>query len=347
MIDEFKIREAVKSVLDPELKKSLLDLGMIRDIHVENGQVQLTLALSTARCPRKDAMIEEIKGVLGKLPGVAGVDVRLATLSREELGALFPKHPLVGLEKVRHVLAVASGKGGVGKTSIAVNVALALAGKGQRVGLLDADVYGPSVPVMLALEGVQLEEENEVILPAEKFGLRIMSLGMLTAKGQPVIWRGPLVSKAIKQLLGQVMWGDLDYLVLDLPPGTGDPSITIAQSIPHAAILMVTTPQEVALADVRRSIDLFRKFGMVIIGLVENMSYFQPEHSGKPIAIFGEGGGEKLSEEFGLPLLGKIPIDLAIGRGGDSGVPLMVSSPDSETGRVFRGIADGIVAATG
>ncbi len=346
MIDEFKIREAVKSILDPELKKSLLDLGMIRDIHVENDHVGLTLALSTARCPRKDTMIEEIKGVLEKLPGVGGVDVRLTTLNKEELEKLFPKHPLVGLEKVRHVLAVASGKGGVGKTSIAVNVALALAGRDRRVGLLDADVYGPSVPVMLALEGAQPEEENEAILPAEKFGLRIMSLGMLTAKGQPVVWRGPLVAKAIKQLLGQVMWGDLDYLVVDLPPGTGDPSITISQSIPHAAILMVTTPQEVALADVRRSIDLFRKFEMFIVGLVENMSYFQPEHSGKPIAIFGEGGGEKLSREFGLPLLGKIPIDLAIGRGGDSGVPLMVSSPDSETGRVFQGIADKILAST-
>lgn len=346
MINELKIREAVKSILDPELKKSLLDLGMIRDIHVENGHVGLTLALSTARCPRKDTIIEEIKGVLEKLPGISGVDVRLTTLNKEELEKLFPKHPLVGLEKVRHVLAVASGKGGVGKTTIAVNVALALAAMDRKVGLLDADVYGPSVPVMLALEGAQPEEENEAILPAEKFGLRIMSLGMLTAKGQPVVWRGPLVAKAIKQLLGQVMWGDLDYLVVDLPPGTVDPSITISQSIPHAAILMVTTPQEVALADVRRSIDLFRKFEMFIVGLVENMSYFQPEHSEKPIAIFGEGGGEKLSREFGLPLLGKIPIDLAIGRCGDSGVPLMVSSPDSETGRVFQGIADKILAST-
>ncbi|OPY89908.1 MAG: Septum site-determining protein MinD [Syntrophus sp. PtaU1.Bin208] len=344
-MDERKIRQAVKVVLDPELKKSLLDLGMIRDISVDKGQVSLTLALTTIKCPRRDALVEEIKGVLGNLPDVTGVNIKLSTLNREELAKLFPKHPLAGLEKVHHVLAVASGKGGVGKTTIAVNVALALAGKGQRVGLLDADVYGPSVPVMLAVEGMAPEEENEAILPAEKFGLRIMSLGMLTGKGQPIVWRGPMVAKAIKQLLGQVMWGELDYLVVDLPPGTGDPSITIAQTIPHAAVLMVTTPQEVALADVRRAIDLFRKFEMIILGLVENMSYFLPEHSDKPIPIFGQGGGEKLSEEFGLPLLGKIPIDLAIGKGGDSGVPLMISSPNSETCRIFQGIAEKILSA--
>jgi ATP-binding protein involved in chromosome partitioning len=247
-----------------------------------------------------------------------------------------------GLEKVRHVLAVASGKGGVGKTTVAVNVALALAEKGSRVGLLDADVFGPSVPVMLAIDESP-GWENQMMIPVRKFGLRIMSLGMLTEKGQPVAWRGPLVSKAIKQLLGQVLWGDLDYLVVDLPPGTGDPSITVGQSIPDAGVLIVTTPQEVALADVRRAIDLFQKFKMCIIGLIENMSYFYCGHTETPIEIFGRGGGEKLSEEFRLPLLGKIPIDLAIGKGGDSGVPLMVSAPDSEAGRVFQVIAEKII----
>jgi len=346
MIDEQRIREAVKVVLDPELKKSLLELGMIRDICVEQGQVSLTLALTTVKCPKKDDIVTELKRVLVDLPDVDGVDVTLTTLNREELKQLFPMHPLVGLEKVHHVLAVASGKGGVGKTTIAVNVALALAQKGHRIGLLDADVYGPSIPVMLAIDNLP-EEENETIIPAEKFGLRIMSLGMITERGQPIVWRGPMVSKAIKQLLGQVMWGELDYLVVDLPPGTGDPSITIAQSIPSAAILMVTTPQEVALADVRRAIDLFKIFEISIVGLVENMSYFLDGHSEQPIAIFGQGGGEKLSKEFGLPLLGKIPLDLAIGRGGDSGVPLMISSPNSAAGRIFQGIAEKVISSTG
>lgn len=343
MLDREKILEAVKVVQDPELNKSLLELGMIRDISVAGDQVRLSLALTTSKCPKKEALAAEIRRVLERLPGVSGVEVKLTTLSQEELRQLFPSHPLVGLGKVRHVLAVASGKGGVGKTTVAVNVALALAEKGMRVGLLDADVYGPSVPVMLGLDGPP-EWENQMIIPAEKFGLRIMSLGMITEKGQPVIWRGPLVAKAVRQLLGQVLWGELDYLVVDLPPGTGDPSITVAQTIPDAAILMVTTPQEVAMADVRRSIDLFGKYKMKILGLVENMSYFFCGHAEKPIEIFGRGGGEKLSEEFELPLLGKIPLDLNIGKGGDSGVPIMVSEPASETGGIFRGIAEKIEA---
>ena len=343
MIDEQKVREVLKLVLDPELKTSLLDLGMIRDVCVKKDRVSLTLALTTVKCPKKDAIVAEIRRVLMAVPEIAGVDVELTTLNREELHSLFPKHPLVGLDKVRHVLAVASGKGGVGKTTIAVNVALALARKGNRVGLLDADVYGPSIPIMLAIDDSP-EWENQMILPIEKFGLRIMSLGMLTAEGQSIVWRGPLVSRAIKQLLGEVMWGDLDYLVVDLPPGTGDPSITIAQSIPTAAVLMVTTPQEVALADVRRAINLFKKFEINMIGLVENMSYFFDRRSEKPIEIFGRGGGEKLSREFGLPLLARLPLDPDIGKGGDSGIPLMISSPNSEAGHIFQVIAEKVLS---
>ncbi|MCD4687715.1 MAG: Mrp/NBP35 family ATP-binding protein [Desulfuromonadaceae bacterium] len=339
MIDEQLIREMIKDIQDPELKKSLLELGMIRAISVAGDKVKLTLALTTSKCPKKEAMVAEIRRVLEKLPGISRVDVKLTILNQEELRQLFPKHPLVGVEKVRHVLAVASGKGGVGKTTIAVNVALALAKKGNRVGLLDADVYGPSLPVMLGLNEPP-EWENQMMIPAEKFGIKVMSLGMLTEKNQSIIWRGPLVSKAISQLLGQVLWGDLDFLVVDLPPGTGDPSITIAKSIPNATVLMVTTPQEVALADVRRAIDLFKKFDMRIVGMVENMSYFLCGHTDKPIEIFGRGGGKKLSEEYGLSLLAKIPIDLKLGQGGDSGRPLMVSAANSETGRIFQSIAE-------
>lgn len=346
MLNTRMVQDAVKGVMDPELKKSLLELGMIRDIQVESGMVRLTLAITTSKCPKKDVMVAEIQRVLGTVPDVKGVEVTLATISTDELQRLFPKHPLAGMDRVRHVLAVASGKGGVGKTTIAVNVALALAVKGYRVGLLDADVYGPSIPVMLGLDESP-EWEGEIMIPVEKFGLRVMSLGMLAEQGQAIVWRGPLVSKAINQLLGQVMWGELDYLVIDLPPGTGDPSITVAQSIPNAAVLMVTTPQEVALADVRRSIELFRKFNICIVGLVENRSYFFCGHNEKPIEIFGRGGGEKMSREFGLPLLGRIAIDLEIGKGGDSGIPFMVSAPDSEAGRNFQLMAERIVEVTG
>ncbi|MCK4622091.1 MAG: Mrp/NBP35 family ATP-binding protein [Desulfuromonadales bacterium] len=345
MIDEQRVRDAVMVVQDPELKKSLLELGMIRDISVKDGKITLTLALTTSRCPKKDAIVDEIKHVLEELPGVSGVEVNLTTLSQEELQRLFPQHPLVGVEKVRHVLAVASGKGGVGKTTIAVNIALALAREGNQVGLLDADVYGPNVPLMLALEETP-EWENKMILPVEKFGLQVMSLGMLAKEGQALIWRGPMVAKAIHQLLGQVLWGELDYLVVDLPPGTGDPSITVAQSIPKASVLIVTTPQEVALADVRRAVELFRKYDLHMVGLVENMSYFMCGHTSEPIEIFGHGGGAKLSSEFGLPFLAAVPIEIEIRKGGDSGEPLMVSAPDSEAGRIFQTIAKKILAET-
>ena len=345
MIDEKIVREALKSVLDPELNKNLIELGMIKNVRIEDGKVKLSLALTTLKCPRKGSMLSAIKQVLEKLPEVSSVDVQLTVLSAEERKRLFPKHPLMGIEKVSHTLAVASGKGGVGKTTIAVNVALALAKLGYKVGLLDADVYGPSIPLMLGLSG-KAEMEEGMLIPAEKFGLKIMSFGMLLAEGKPVIWRGPLVSRAITQLLGDVMWGELDYLVVDLPPGTGDPSITIAQALPKMQALMVTTPQEVALADVRRAIGLFEKHKRQVLGIIENMSYFQCTHSPEHINIFGYGGGEKLSRETGLPLLGAIPIDLEISQGSDKGIPLMISSPTSDTAHIFQNIAMQIVKET-
>lgn len=341
MLDEQRVREALANVLDPELKKNLVDLGMIKKVSIEGGRVAIVLALTTLKCPRKKSMVSEIKQVVGKIPGVSAVDVQITVLSEEERKRLLPRHPLLGIEKVRQTLAVASGKGGVGKTSIAVNVALALVQQGHKVGLLDADVYGPSVPLMLGLSG-RPEMEQGMLVPVEKFGLKIISFGMMMREGQAVIWRGPLVTRTITELLGEVMWGELDYLVVDLPPGTGDPSITIAQALPRLKVLMVTTPQEVALTDVRRSIALFAKYKREIVGLVENMSYFQQANTTERIEIFGSGGGKTLSRETGLPLLGAIPLDMEIRQGGDSGVPLMISSPDSETARIFLDIASKI-----
>lgn len=338
-MNEKQIREALQTVLHPKLKKSLIDIGMIRDISIKDDVVTLTLALKSQRSPLKKLLVSEIETVVCALPEVASVKVEIITLTKEEFEKMFPKAPLKGIEKVKHFLAVASGKGGVGKTTIAVNIALALVKRGYKVGLLDADVYGPSVPLMLNLSDA-LDKEDNLILPQEKHGLRIVSLGMTAGQNEAFIWRGPLVSKMIHQLLGQVKWGELDYLVIDLPPGTGDPSIAIAQALTDCSILMITTPQEVALADVRRSIGLFHKTGHTIIGLVENMSYFLCDHSTKPIEIFGHGGGEQLSQETGIPLLGAIPIDLELGRGGDTGIPLMISAPDSSTGTVFQSIAE-------
>ena len=341
MIDEKKIRQALQGILHPSLKKPLVDLGLIRDIVLQGEGVKLTLALKNAYGPLRDALIRQITQNVEALPDVGTVEVEVTTLSPEEIERLFPRLVLKGLEKVHHIVAVASGKGGVGKTTVAVNLALAFARNGFRTGLLDADVYGPSVPLMLGVPEA-LEEEEGVILPREKFGLRIVSMGMTAGQDEAFIWRGPLVSKMIRRLLGEVKWGELDYLVIDLPPGTGDTSITVAQAIPKASILMVTTPQEVSLADVRRAITLFKKHNLRIAGLVENMSSFRPSPSAPPIEIFGHGGGERLSRETGLPLLGAIPFDLELGHGGDSGVPLLVSAPDSETGRIFQQVAQAL-----
>ncbi|MBW2647177.1 MAG: Mrp/NBP35 family ATP-binding protein [Deltaproteobacteria bacterium] len=326
MVTKQKIKEALKRVKDPELNKSIIDLQMVKDIHIDDGQVRLTVALTTLRCPMKQKIVADVKQAIEEISGVSGAEVELTAMSREELSRIFPKHPLMGIKKVKHFIAVASGKGGVGKTTVTINVALALSREGLKVGLLDADVYGPSIPVMMGLSQ-RPESEHGMVIPLEKFDLRIMSFGFFLGENTPLIWRGPLVGRAIKQFLDDVMWGDLDYLVVDLPPGTGDPSITIAQCIPSALLIVVTTPQEVALADVK------------ILGIVENMSYFQCAHSEEKIAIFGQGGGEKLARQMDIPLLGAIPIDMELRRGGDNGRPLMIDFPESETGKVFKEIA--------
>ncbi len=337
-MNEKIIREKLQNIHHPKLQKSLVDLGMIRNISVSGENVNVTLALKSRHGPLVEKFIRNIKETVGALSGVSNVNVDIIALSPEEIKQLFPKTPLKGIEKVRHFIAVASGKGGVGKTTVAVNLALAFAKQGFRTGLMDADVYGPSVPLMLDLPEA-LEEEEGMAIPREKFNLRIVSMGMTAGQNEAFIWRGPLVAKMIRRLLGQVKWGELDYLIIDLPPGTGDPSITVAQAISQASILMVTTPQKLALADVRRAITLFKKHNLNIAGLLENMSYFQISQSEQPIEIFGRGGGEKLSKETGIPLLGAVPFNLDIGKGGEIGVPLMVAAPDSAIGRIFQHVA--------
>lgn len=344
MTKKQKIIDALKNVEDPELKKSVVDLHMIRDIVITEEAVNVTLALTTLRCPMKEKIVEDVKRAIQNIPGISSVEVELTAMSKEELDRLFPKHPLMGIKKVKHFIAVASGKGGVGKTTVAINLALALSKEGYQVGLLDADIYGPSIPVMTGLFE-KPEIENDMAVPLEKFNIKIMSMGFLLDENQPVIWRGPLVSSAIREFLDKVMWGNLDYLVVDLPPGTGDPSITIAQSIPGASIVIVTTPQEVALADVRKAVKMFNKMNARIAGIVENMSYFKCEHSKEKIDIFGKGGGESLSKEMGIPLLGAIPIDIELRKGADQGMPLMAVSADSETGKVFKDIARKVKAS--
>lgn len=245
---------------------------------------------------------------------------------------------LAGIERVARVLAVASGKGGVGKTTVAVNLAVALARRGLRIGLLDADVYGPSVPVMLGLRARPISSGG-VMVPPECFGLKAMSIGFLIAEDQPVIWRGPMVSKALMELMGKVAWDALDCLVVDLPPGTGDPSITVARALPKAGVVIVTTPQSVAVADVRKAVSMFRRLGTPILGIVENMAWFCCAHSDERIPIFGSGGGAALSRELEIPLLASLPIDLALRESGDSGEPLVAGQPDAPASQAFAKLA--------
>ena len=341
MINEKSVVQILQGVKAPKMEQKKIGPMVFSKPVIAGEKVVLTLSVSEAGRPFADDMVGEVQKKIGALSGVSQVEVGVKVLALAELKRL--AHPLPGLEKVRHVVAVASGKGGVGKTSVAVNLALALAGAGNRVGLLDADIYGPSVPLMLGLSGTEVKSEGEMALPVEKFGIRIMSLGMNVQDDQAFIWRGPLVSKMIRRLLGKVSWGELDYLVVDLPPGTGDPSITIARAIPRAMIVMVTTPQEVSLADVRRAITLFQKHGLKVVGLVENMSYFLCGHTEKAIEIFGHGGGEKLSKETNIPLLGALPIDLDLSKGGDCGVPVLVSNPDAKVSRVFHSMVKPIM----
>jgi ATP-binding protein involved in chromosome partitioning len=246
---------------------------------------------------------------------------------------------MTGIRQVSHVVAVASGKGGVGKTTVAVNLALGLAAQGLSVGLLDADVYGPSIPTMLGIHDEPVLE-GESIFPIEKYGLRIMSIGFLVDEGQPVIWRGPMVTRALRDFIDRVEWGPLGCLVVDLPPGTGDPSITIAKSIPAAEVVMVTTPQAVAVADVRRAIRLFQRLGNPVTGIVENLAGFRAAPGAAPIDIFGSGGGEALSRETGIPLLGSIPIEPELRLAGDEGTPILLRSPDNPASIVFTRIAE-------
>ena len=339
MVDEQQVRKILQTVKHPKIRRSFLDLGMIRDIAVNGDTVRLTLALKSERSPLRKGMETQIDSALRSLPGVNHVHMEVTEMSREEWEKIFPPPVYQGIARVKQVVAVASGKGGVGKTTVAVNIALALAAQGLRVGLMDADIYGPSIPIMLDLNGMPEPLPDGMIRPFEKYGLKIMSLGVSAHEDEAFIWRGPLVDKMIRHLLGDVQWGELDYLIVDLPPGTGDPSITIAKAIPSCRILMVTTPQKLALADVRRAIGLFRRYNLQIIGLVENMSSFVSAPGTAPLNIFGHGGGEQLGREYELPLLGAIPLDLTIRSSEDRGLPLMVGEPESPVAAVFQGIA--------
>jgi ATP-binding protein involved in chromosome partitioning len=312
-------------------------LGFVKDLAIREGAVSFTIELTTPACPMKDRMEGEARAAVSAIPGVSGVDIRLTAKTR----AHNPFDDRASLPGIANVVAVASGKGGVGKSTVAANLAVALAQAGARVGLMDADIYGPSQALMT---GVPLHERpdtvGEKIIPIERHGLKVMSIAfLLPDRDSAVIWRGPMVASAVKQFLSEVEWGDLDYLVIDMPPGTGDAQLTLVQTVPVSGVVVVTTPQEVALIDVRRAVAMFRKVNVPILGIVENMAYFICPDCSARHDIFLSDGGRRAAEALEVPFLGQIPINPAIPRGGDTGVPVVVAAPGSVEARVFREIA--------
>jgi ATP-binding protein involved in chromosome partitioning len=330
-VTQEQILTAIHPVQDPDFKRSLVELNMIKSVDVEGGNVKIHVELTTPACPLRGKIEADLREAAA-IPGVEDIDITFSSRVRASGRGKMDATPIPG---VKNTIAVASGKGGVGKSTVAVNLAVALAQDGAKVGLLDADVYGPSIPLMMGTSARPIMNNNKIV-PLEAFGVKIMSIGFLLDANRALIWRGPLVAQLINQFLNEVEWGDLDYLVIDLPPGTGDVQLTLVQKIPLSGAVIVTTPQDVALADAVKGIQMFQEVKTPILGIVENMSFFVCPNCGEQTEIFGFGGGERTAERYEVPLLGRIPLDTAIRQGGDIGHPIVVSEPESPPAEAFR-----------
>jgi len=356
------VLDALRHIQDPDLFKDIVTLGFVKDVVIDGGKVQVTINLTTPACPVKDQMKAQAEQLLRALPGVKSVQVDMTAEVRGQAGP-----PRALATDIKHIVAVSSGKGGVGKSTVTVNLAVALRQTGARVGVLDCDVYGPDIPMMMGLTG-EPEARGKKLIPKERHGVKTMSIGYLLADEKPVIWRGPMVHKLIEQFLGDVDWGALDYLLVDMPPGTGDAQLSLAQIVPLSGGVLVTTPQNVATYDVTKAIGMFRQVNVEILGIVENMAGFalagtvEGAQAGTVVAletgtgvervrtdargrfehivpVFGSGGAERLARKHSFPVLGRLPLNPMVGVGGDAGDPVTVSKPDSAIAREFQAIA--------
>ena len=328
---------ALRQVHDPDLHKDLVTLNMIHDLTIQGSEVNFTIVLTTPACPMKDRMKSDAYAVVSAVDGVEKVNIKMdASVPNDGRNRGLLNVP------VKNAIAVASGKGGVGKSTVAVNLAVALAQSGARVGLLDADIYGPNIPTMMGV--TQLPPATpEKLVPAEAYGVQLMSIGFLVKPNQPLIWRGPMLHSAIRQFLTDVAWDELDYLVIDLPPGTGDAQLSLAQSLPLSGGVIVTLPQQVSLDDALRGLEMFRQLNVPVLGVIENMSYLElPD--GTRMDIFGTGGGQRLAEQTGVPFIGAIPMDPTVREGGDSGKPVILTHPDSPVAQALIAIAEDLAA---
>jgi ATP-binding protein involved in chromosome partitioning len=342
------IRERLTEIRPPGLSRDIIALGIVRGVDTSNGAVTIHIEPPPMPPQSLNATVADIRRAVGALEGVREVNVHVAQHGHAGPagpGATAASGELGPLPGVRDIVAVASTKGGVGKSTVATNLALALSRSGQRVGLLDADVYGPSLPMMLGLSGRPRMADDKRIYPLEKYGLRLMSIGFFLDDTSPVIWRGPLVMGLVRQFLKDVAWGELDLLVIDLPPGTGDAQLTLVQQVPLAGGVVVTTPQEVATLDVQRGIAMFQQVNTPVLGIIENMSYYECPKCGKREDLFGTGGGARIAERFGVPLLAQIPLVAEVRCGGDEGKPIVIDRPDHAVSRLFVQAAGRIVEA--
>lgn len=338
-ITEEMILDALRAVKDPDLRRDIVTLGMIRDVKVCGGIASFRFVLTTPACPVRDQLKDQAERAVMAIPGMEAVEIKMEAEVPKTRGAI----DKTAVEGIKHIIAVSSGKGGVGKSTVAVNLAVALAQLGARVGILDTDVYGPNVPIMLGGRDMP-EARGEKIIPPVYHGVKTMSIGLLNPGDKAVVWRGPMLHTAVSQFLRQVEWGELDYLVVDMPPGTGDVQLSLAQMVALAGAVLVTTPQEVSLSDVRKAYNMFEQLHVPCLGIVENMSYFVCSNCSERHEIFGHGGGESLADRYGVPFLGGIPLSIGVREGGDLGIPIVVGAPSSPQAEAFRAVAQNVAA---
>ena len=338
--DQDTIIQALTAVQDPELHQDIVSLQMVKDIVIEETKITVTIELTTPACPLRETIENDIREVLLPLDGVEVVALEWTA----QVKASVPREGQKGVEGVANIIAVASNKGGVGKSTVATNLAVALAAAGAKTAIIDADITGPNIPTMFGLPAGLQAENTEGLRPIDKHGVQVVSLGFLLPKGTPVVWRGPMIGSAVRQLLHDVAWEGIEYLIIDLPPGTSDASMTMAQEAPIAGAVIVSTPQDVSLEDAMKAVSMFEKLDVPVFGMVENMSYFVAPDTGVTYDIFGHGGAKKAADELGIDFLGEIPIEPAIREGADRGVPVVVNGQDSESAKAFTQIAGSVAA---
>lgn len=336
-ITEQEVLDSLKNIIDPDLRKDIVKLGFVRDLKIEGGNVSFRIVLTTPACPVKEQMETQAHALVSNLAGVTSVKVTMDAEVPQGRGIANN----ITVPGVKNIIAVSSGKGGVGKSTVAVNLAASLALDGAKVGLMDADVYGPNVPLMLGVGFHEPKVFNNKIIPIEAHGIKMISMALLAPPDKPMILRGPMLHGIVRQFLTDVAWGELDYLIVDMPPGTGDVQLSLAQLVPVQGAVLVTTPQQVSIADVRRALKMFEQVAVPVLGVIENMSYFvPPDMPEKRYDIFGTGGGQQLADEYDIPFLGEVPLGLEVREAGDKGTPVVISDPASPQAKAFRTVAE-------